>query len=192
MIDTIYLDLDGVCCQWWESALALFPDAPPIPATGPIPYWVGEHIGVSREDVDDRINSYSSGWWENLPEYIWFRDLYTQLSGFRQQIVFLTASGHFPYAPNGKVAWMQKRFGKDFSDFIITRHKHLLANYRSILIDDSPEMIDRFREHHGWAVMFPQRWNKNIGHLKDPVQYVVDRVSEILDMNYYVSTGNRG
>jgi hypothetical protein len=143
-IQTIFLDLDGVCCQWWETALKLFPAAPPMPDEGPLSYWVSDHIGVHKRVVDAAVDDAGIDWWATLPEYQWFNNLYEGLCRLGPKVVFLTASGHFRHAPNGKLKWLQSRLGSGFDDFIITRHKHLLANPLSVLIDDSPDMIKRF------------------------------------------------
>ena len=167
-LETIFLDLDGVCCQWWESALRLFPDAA-APAEGPLSYWVSDHIGVHKSVVDAAVDAAGVEWWASLPEYPWFNTLYDSLCKLGPKVVFLTASGHFKHAPNGKLKWLQSRLGSSFDDFVITRHKHLLANPLAVLIDDSPDMIRRFSEAGGKTILFPQRWNENIEYSKHPL-----------------------
>ncbi len=179
-IKTIFLDLDGVCCQWWETAHKLFPHAAPIPETGTLSYWVSEHIGVHKDIVDGAVNERGVDFWADLPEYPWFFDLYNGLCRVGPEVIFLTASGHFPFAPNGKLAWMQSRLGERFDDFVITRHKHLLANPFSILIDDSPAMIDSFSKAGGHGVMFPQRWNALHEFAGNPVPHVMMEIKKLV------------
>jgi len=179
-LETIFLDLDGVCCQWWETAIKLFPTAPPVPERGPLPYWVSEHIGVHKDVVDLAVDESGSDWWANLPEYPWFMHLYNSLVRFGPKVVFLTASGHFKHAPNGKLKWLQNRLGERFDDFVITRHKHLLAHPRAVLIDDSPSMIQRFSEAGGQTVMFPQRWNELHEYAANPLIHTLMEVKKLV------------
>lgn len=183
-IQTIFLDLDGVCCQWWESALKLFPTAT-APADGLLSYWVSEHIGVHKSVVDDAVDQTGIDWWTNLPEYPWFNDLYNVLSSLGPKVVFLTSPGHFKHAPNGKLMWLRSRLGSTFNDFVFTQHKHLLANPSSVLIDDSPDMIRRFSEAGGQTVLFPQRWNENIKYSKNPLIYTMLEMRKLVP--YYTA-----
>jgi hypothetical protein len=43
---------------------------------------------------------------------------------------------------------------------IFTKEKHFCANPQTILIDDTDAKIEKFREHGGLTVTFPQPWNQ--------------------------------
>ena len=173
-IRTIYLDLDGVCCQWWESVHRRFPDAPPIPAEGLLPYDISEFLEVPRWDIDFTVEDAGSVWWATLPEYSWFRPLYQYLSGFCP-VIFLTAPGPFTHAYEGKAEWLRRRLGFNFDNFIITNHKQDLASAKSLLIDDTPRMVDAFTKAGGHSLLFPSRWNRLHEHCEDgrtPMNYI--------------------
>jgi hypothetical protein len=178
-IDTIYLDMDGVATQWWESASKLFPSAV-VPPTGPLSYLVEGHFKCTSDDITRVINEQGVAWWATLPEYPWFDDLYSALLGTRKELIFLTASGHYPHGATGKVIWLQDRFGCTFDSFVITRLKHKLANKSAVLIDDSEKMCESFKNAGGNVVLFPQRWNSNIERMNKPVHFVMDSL-EMLD-----------
>ena len=171
-IDTIYLDLDGVCTQWWETAAKLFPETSFSP-TGPLPYQLEELFGTTADEITRRVNAQGVFWWATLPEYPWFRELYNELCGTGKDVVFLTASGHYPHGATGKVIWLQDRFGSTYDQFVITRLKHKLAHGSAVLVDDSEAMVEKFNKAGGKTILFPQRWNKNINHMEKPVHFVM-------------------
>lgn len=173
-IRTIYLDLDGVCCQWWESAHRLFPDAPPIPSEGLLPYQLNEFIGVPKWEVDVAVEDAGPLWWASLPEYSWFDHLFSYVSSVCP-VIFLTAPSAFTHAAIGKAEWLRHRFGYHFDNFIITNHKQDLASPKSLLIDDSPHMIDAFAKAGGRTLLFPSRWNSLHEHCENgrtPLNYL--------------------
>jgi hypothetical protein len=53
---------------------------------------------------------------------------------------------------------------------VYTEHKHLLANERTVLIDDFEENVDRFREHGGKGIVYPRPWNRHY-NCSEPVYY---------------------
>jgi hypothetical protein len=66
---------------------------------------------------------------------------------------------------------------------IFTREKYFCANPQTILIDDTDPKIEKFYEHGGIGVTFPQPWNQsNLGGLGsggfDSVLYAIDGAVE--------------
>jgi hypothetical protein len=180
-IDTIYCDMDGVATQWWESAAKLFPETA-IPPTGRLPYQLEGFFNTTSDEITRRVNAQGVAWWATLPEYPWFQELYNELCGTGKDVVFLTASGHYPHGATGKVIWLQDRYGPTYDQFVITRLKHKLANRTAVLIDDSEAMYGKFRAAGGHAILFPQRWNTNIGKMDNPIKYVMDCLDQAIDV----------
>lgn len=60
--------------------------------------------------------------------------------------------------------WFTRR--RDFTDYIMTARKELLAGADAILIDDRLENVEEFRKAGGEAVLFPSRWQ---GRTEDEV-----------------------
>jgi hypothetical protein len=50
--------------------------------------------------------------------------------------------------------WIQDQYS-------ITPVKHAYARHDVMLIDDSPENVDKFRERYGKALLVPRPWNRN-------------------------------
>lgn len=147
--------MDGVCCDWAGAVFTLF---------GRENKWPIGHndiksiLNVTSEKMWEKIDLYDDKIWTNLQEYPWFKEMYNRLLT-KYDVYFLTSPSQSKYSASGKIQWLQNRFGKQFNKYIITTHKHLLANKNSILIDDTLEKIQLFREHGGKGLLFPQPWN---------------------------------
>ncbi len=47
--------------------------------------------------------------------------------------------------------------------------KHACAHKGALLIDDSDEQVERFRQAGGWAILLPRAWNSRHAEAGDPV-----------------------
>lgn len=159
---TIYLDMDGVCCDFLDGALRLLQEYAGIDRDRVMRDWpqgewaLHKHVGITDDTLFELIASKGGGpaFWSGLAEYDHARELYDFLSG-HGDVVYLSAPTTHPCSLHGKVEWLQKRRGQGFRDYILTTHKHRLATPRALLIDDHPENCQKFVSHGGFAVQFP-------------------------------------
>ena len=77
-----------------------------------------------------------------------------------------TALAQPPSACAGKLLWLQEHVGVNCRDFVLTPQKHLLAAPGTVLIDDDLGNCQRFTEHGGAALAFPQHWNGRVGDFR--------------------------
>ena len=157
----IYFDLDGVCCDFVRRALSIHgKDADLV-----FRNWKKHHLGVfevynvismSKDEFWDKVWETGSDFWISIPEYPWFREMIDCV--VPKRVYFSTATGR-PEGAYGKIVWIKERMGNSFNKFMISRHKYLLANDQSVLIDDREENVYTFRKHGGRAILFPQLWN---------------------------------
>ncbi|MBN1663964.1 MAG: hypothetical protein JW943_10215 [Deltaproteobacteria bacterium] len=183
MKPTIYLDMDGVCTDFASAG---------IQANGHEPSRVfftwdqsfrGEFhpykvMGIDRDTYWNAIAQKGEAFWVNLREYEWYPELMNSLSRMGK-VIFLTSGAYAPWSLSGKLKWLQYRFGHDFQSYIFTSAKYLLANPRSILIDDYENNVDEFRQNGGKAILFPQIWNRNY-EITDRIGYTLESVTRTI------------
>lgn len=156
-IDTIFLDMDGVCSNFdlaASSAHGLSPD----PATRNKWEWY-EDSGLTVEEFWEPINAGGAEFWRNLEEYPWFRRLYRKCKEITDNVYFCTVPSFRPDSLTGKVQWLQDRFGSRFTNYILCWNKGLLGREGSLLIDDKPGNIQKFWAAGGAGILWPQPWN---------------------------------
>lgn len=167
---TIYLDMDGVCCNFVRAVCGIFNrDYEDIVLHWPKEvYSVTVPLGITEEALQTRINEYGRTFWTSLEEFAHFKRMYKNLQAYGE-VVFLTSPTWNPKSHEGKVGWLQDRFGIDFDHYVLTRQKHRCANNRSVLIDDHPENCEKFVAHGGHAILYPSPgWPVNrVGEFPD-------------------------
>lgn len=88
-------------------------------------------------------------------------------SGF--EVVTRPSYSH-PLSINGKLTWLKRLFGNDFSDVTFTENKYNLAR-NGVLIDDSERNYTKFKANEGKAILYPQYWNSNRTLMNERLQY---------------------
>ena len=180
----IYLDMDGVCCDFFAAATRINGyDPSTVFAT-----WAQHHrgefylykvLGIDSDTFWDHIAEGGETLWRELGEYPWFAHMYGELKKLGR-VVFLSASTRHPSCPAGKLHWLQDRFGTAFNEFIFTSHKDLLAHAGAVLIDDYEPNINAFQARDGGTILFPRLWNA-LHHVDtDPGTHVLRRCQQWL------------
>jgi len=180
---TFMLDMDGVCCDWLTPALKIIGREDLIGDNWvPGVTTIEDATGTPKPELWTEIEGQGSKWWRDLEEYPWFQDLYDTLTEYGD-VVFCTSPNLDPSSLKGKVAWIQDRFGKFFRDYIITNRKHYAASHNTVLVDDNDKQCQKFKEHGGHVILFPQLWNENAFNkeaLEHKLAYVRARIEEII------------
>lgn len=167
----IYLDMDGVCCNFLDAALKILGREDLINNWPEEPIGLEQATNISAADMwENYIDPLGSDFWKNLEAFPWFEKLYQGLLQYGP-VYFLSKPCLSPNSLKGKIEWLQNVFGKDFRDYILTSQKQLLAKPSAILIDDDDRNCISFINSGGKAILFPQYWNKN-RHIIDNLDYV--------------------
>jgi 5'(3')-deoxyribonucleotidase len=176
---TFFLDMDGVCCNFVKASAILF-DKPDIELTWqPGVAKLRDVLKIDDATFWNKIDAQGSEFWLNMPEYPWFMDLYTSLK-LLGDVVFCTSPSLDGNSFKGKIEWLQKRFGKEFRNYIFTSKKFYVANYPdSVLIDDDDEKILAFKKNGGKTILFPQIWNQNYHLRNDRIKYVLQETAKL-------------
>lgn len=158
---TILLDMDGVCVQFMRAAIFCQDRRSPQPVFDAWPKgkWdIAEVCGIDKPSFWGRIEAASPEFWINLQVYPYFEEMYTKLQAWGE-VFFVTSPAWCAEAAQGKIIWLQNRFGKPFRNYVITNQKYLLARDDTILIDDFDRNCEAFNAAEGRAVLFPRPWN---------------------------------
>ncbi len=158
MIPIIFLDMDGVCCDFAGAALKAH-GSPLKPQD--IGVWNMETVmGLTLDEFWAPINDKGVLFWRDLEELPWFKELYMLCRNSAEEVVFLT-SAYSPVAAAGKIMWLRDRFGSSFDNYSMTPKKKFVAHNRGVLIDDHVKNCNEWSKH-GDFILFQQTWNRPV------------------------------
>lgn len=185
MIKRIFLDMDGVLCNFVHAVSNLFgmTEEELYRKWEPGVYDVCNPLGISDEEMWKVIETQGKGHWANLKPFSWTQELWELCNSYAPTVI-LTSPSRDPQCLAGKVEWMNEHLGngEPFRKFLIGPVKEFCAAPGHILIDDSGEKCSEFYAGGGFPITFPQIWNIKYNEVNRKIEYV----KETLD--YYVKT----
>jgi len=186
----VYLDLDGVLCDFESESLefcgVLKASVPQIPGNWNTVTPMCQVIGVSEREF-----------WENLTVEFWSQMrktdecdmiLHALEAQFQDNICILSSPANEKSA-HGKILWIKEHLPKYWKSgrFCLNRDKSFLAAPDKILIDDSDKNVQKFRAAGGLGVLYPRYWNSHHAIAKSSeigYKYFCQELSLILSMDY--------
>ena len=169
-IQHVFLDMDGVLCDFARAALRLHGRSDILPRWPPGEWSIPKVLGMSRQEFWSKIDAVGSPFWYELSAYRWMNALLEMIEP-QAPFTILTSPSKDAACATGKIQWLRKHLSPTFDGFMIGSRKHLCAQAGALLIDDSDHNVIQFRNHGGQAILFPQIWNSN-HHLPDPLAHV--------------------
>ncbi len=175
----ILLDMDGVIADFMGAILELhgqreladkWPD-------GEADY--AGVLGMTKDEFWKPVDGLGGRFWAGFPPYPWLNEL---LALLRETAPFTisTSPSRSAACASAKVEWLREHFQEPlYMDFMIGTQKYLLAKPDVVLIDDQHKNIDKFREHGGQAILFPQPWNSNFA-ITDRIGYVRSELEKLV------------
>lgn len=161
---TIFLDIDGVICDFVGGAEEVHGPAPRKDS------WdIHEWYGLDPEEFWAPLSSRE--FWANLKA---LPDAFKIVEACHRygEIVLCTTPTLSAECLAGKMDWIQRVFGGRFRDYIFTPRKGFLAKPGRVLVDDSDKNVKEFRSAGGHAVLWPQPWNANRG-MENPLEHLI-------------------
>lgn len=171
MNKVILLDMDGVIADFVGAIFKAHGQLPNYGTWPPGEYDCSKVLGISKSDLW-RTADKDPDFWRNMPVLENGFKLYEALKTTRE-IFIATSPSLDPNCAAGKVEWLQKYFGRNFRNYIITPHKYLMAE-AGILIDDDDERCEKFRRAGGTAIVYPQPWNSKHEYTDCQLEYTLD------------------
>ncbi len=174
------LDLDGVSADFHGAAMRLMGDAV---VTTPQHRALGKDFRISYDlhsQIWKNIEAAGAPFWANLEPTPWLPDL-LEVIGERFNELFIVTSPGVSTAVgvvDGKLQWCKKYIPQVHPrNIIFTGQKHLLADRAGykVLIDDSEDIINKYRSNGGRAFMVPQPWNRDFALTPEDVPELLKR-----------------
>lgn len=151
----ILLDMDGVVADFVGAACAAHGRT-----TDGVDCWnFFEKWGITEDEFWAPINAGGREFWANLEPYPWFDELVSMVSMADPKFYLCTKPSTQADCLAGKMDWIHRHFGKHFRRYFFAPDKQWLAAPGRLLIDDSDENCNGFRNSMGGAHCFAQPWN---------------------------------
>lgn len=159
MNKNIFLDLDGVLCDWVRGVARLYGKSF---TQEDICHWAHatELVGITDKQLWDDLAD--DDFWANLPltkEFGFFMNL---IQPVIEDVCILTSPGPFG-GLSGKQRWIERHlpYFWDRKQYLVGPAKDWCAGPGKLLIDDSDSNIQTWRLQGGDGILVPRRWNDN-------------------------------
>ena len=168
MIDTILLDIDGVCNTFQHHVFNCL-DLPYSDDSW-YPTACGWDIVAAANVLADYKRFTPTSFWKSITRKMWayappspeFDPILVWSSDAvgKENVHFLSSPTLSPDSLAGKLEWIQQYAPSWMQrQFLIGPSKNLCANPKTLLIDDSDKNVAAFREAGGYAILVPRPWN---------------------------------
>lgn len=157
LYEAVWLDMDGVLADFLAGALR---------HTGRTHL---KHEEFSDYDIfpklgttcDEFFRSVGEDFWAELPPCPEFEKVtgFAFASGRRVGIASMPPPHRAAEAVAGKTRWL-KKYLPGVAEIRFIHDKHVLAGPRTLLIDDLPRNVEKFRAAGGDAHLLPRPWNQ--------------------------------
>lgn len=157
MINTVYLDIDGVLADFTQGVFRAvgrkYDYNDPVLKNW---MWYGD-IGFDLPQIDSLCNI---NFWAGLPWMHDGKEILQLVERAFNNIYLLTTPMPNPGSYTGKMLWIERHLPKYINRTIITQiPKQHFANVTSLLIDDRYENCYQFQNAGGLAILVPRPWN---------------------------------
>jgi 5'(3')-deoxyribonucleotidase len=176
MITRILLDMDGVLADFVGHILT-----PDEHATVRGQMNIPKAIGITEKDMWKRTEA-DPDWWANIPPYNHTDDVIPAIlealsDEWEQRTIefYIVTQPHDenPHCTPQKRQWVKDNLTDVLIQALVpTGNKHMLANSFTLLIDDDPRHVMRFRESGGHAILFPSHCNELHMYAADPIPFL--------------------
>ncbi|MBT5018901.1 hypothetical protein OAF98_01380 [Planctomicrobium sp.] len=177
----IFLDMDGVLFDF-VAAFGKVLNIPDIEERlTPGVRNIAPQIGMTKDEMWEKISLHGSSFWQEMPEYPWFHELVDLVEDYSSEWYILSSPARSSDSLKGKLESLKRMFGERFRRYILTPNKRLLAGRNRILIDDYERHCEEFENNGGKAILFPRQWNSHHGMANDPMNYTKTTLAKIIE-----------
>jgi len=177
-LTSIYLDLDGVVLDFLKGFALLLELDPGLFYSNKADHFpalleiVSEERGVeyTQKNFERDLEAAGPEFWCGLEKYPWADDLIELCRANAVTTIMSAPLVETPSSGSGKLMWIRDHW-PDYNHFSLSPVKHHMAHPGALLIDDSVEWCELFRnpsKNHpglspkpsgGHAYLFPQPWS---------------------------------
>lgn len=169
----ILLDMDGVLTDFMGSASKILG----IPLSTELFDSMGHDrsamrvFRLSANEFWKHIDAKGEGFWANLAFMSDALELLKVVEGLRTETAICSTPSSASFSASGKLSWIKKNLPKYERKYILTPLKSYCATSDTILIDDSDDNCNEFRQAGGAAILMPRPWN-SLHTVKEPIPLV--------------------
>ncbi len=151
----IYLDMDGVLCDFVGATCKLYGKCPST-----VKQWnFFEDWGFDQDRFWAGIDEWEAAFWANLEPYYWTDELIRLVESIDPNYRICTTPSRSHHSYSGKVQWLNKFVNKPHDRVIMVKDKSQLARPGRLLVDDNDATFELWQEEGGEAILWPQPWN---------------------------------
>lgn len=179
LIDTVYVDLDGVLVNFVGGALAAHGAGIDRLITGE--WYIHKWLGITAQEFWAPVRGHD--FWRNLE---WLPDGWDILNEVmakvpKNHIWLLSTHSDDEGSCSGKYAWVRKYLPGLRRKLILTPSKAPMARPGSFLIDDCDANVEAFRKAGGEAMLVPRPWNSGHAYSRPglPARTVAMKLAQI-------------
>jgi hypothetical protein len=140
----IFLDLDGVLCDFDQGVRDLGPEA----AAG----LAEDAPQATKQVMYDAIEKAGEAWWANLKWTEGGKDLWKIVEKFNP--VLLSSPGKFQWASSGKQVWVKNNLPGTSLFLTESKSEYIDPYEMSILIDDNKNNVGAWEESGGEGILY--------------------------------------
>jgi len=156
----IFLDMDGVLCDWTGAACRLFGRDPnKVTATWGEQYDICPELGITTNELWRAVDAAGADFWADLEPLPWAQELYTLCMSYGP-VSILTSPSRHPSSHVGKLAWLERHLPQALGAYLMGRNKAACSHPGAVLIDDTEKNIKAWEARGGFGVLFPAPWNE--------------------------------
>lgn len=168
----IYLDMDGVLCDFMSACLKLHGD-PEVNHAGT--FWgVCHSLNITEEQFWTPINAAGSSFWADLNWTNDGKDILKEVEELfgMENVCLLSSPSHCPSSVYGKLEWIRRHVPAYSKRYLLGPDKGFVASSGRLLIDDGDHNIQKWVGGKGIAVRVPRPWNSE-HEFSDSSLYIV-------------------
>lgn len=186
----IFIDIDGVLADWLGKACETCgiddndSKIRDVLKDGGMLQDLRDYIKDENE-MWQKIEKEGSDWWRDLELLPWAKKLYNEMDKLGE-VALLTSNGKITEyvdsagsAAKGKCEWVKKHFNTN--SLIIAHDKHFCASSNTILIDDSPDKIEKFIEWGGHGFLWPNQYRLKDEDVEVDVDDIIKALCEMIE-----------
>jgi 5'(3')-deoxyribonucleotidase len=144
-----------------------------------------EPMGMTPAQFWRPINAAGESFWLGLQLLPWASRVVDWVRSVTPDWYIVSSPSSTTSSYAGKLRWLRRYFGRDFQQFVLTSHKHLLAQPTTLLIDDREETVQQFITAGGEGLLFPSRHNRLWSLADDPVTHLSFLYNAIVRRQYW-------
>jgi 5'(3')-deoxyribonucleotidase len=177
----VYLDLDGVLVDFDMGMQRAHNRVIEHDGLGQRPYKIEKVWGITEEEFWEPTRT--AQFWSELdwtPDGIDILNEIETIVG-RKQVAILTSPTLDPNCVAGKIQWVIDNIPEYRPRTFVGSRKEMLAHPDAVLIDDTDYKLDRFVKAGGKGILVPRQWNRNWNVEQEPVDYIAEKLMEMME-----------